>query len=68
MHPKLQEQLDAMEIKLNQIEKTTKQTHRYLLITVWSTVAVIVLPMIGLLFAIPAFLRSIEETMSIIQY
>lgn len=51
---KLEEQNTKIDLILNSVEKTRK----YFLVTMWITIIVIVLPMIGLFFVIPQFLSS----------
>lgn len=68
MEQELHERLEALEVKINEIHEATRKTQQYLKITAWVTVIVLVLPMIGLLFAIPAMLSGIDEAMNILQY
>ncbi|MDO8601663.1 MAG: hypothetical protein Q7R62_00820 [bacterium] len=51
MEPDIQEKLDA-------IYKSVEKTRKYFKWTLIVSIVVIVLPLIGLLFAIPAFLKS----------
>ena len=53
MEPDVQEKLDA-------IYKSVEKTRRYFQWTLIISVVVIVLPLIGLAFAIPAFLRVLN--------
>jgi len=53
----LRGKIDALDAKLEETHVLVRKIHRSLLITAWVTVALVVLPAIGLLFAIPAFLE-----------
>lgn len=68
MEQNVQERLDAMEVKIDTTLKAVKKIQWYMTVTAWVTIAVIVLPMLGLLFAIPALLSSYTEAMNLIQY
>jgi hypothetical protein len=50
--------LTEQEKKLDAIYKSTERTRKYILWTVIASVVVFVLPIIGLIFAIPTFLSS----------
>lgn len=52
--------LDALEKKIDAIYVSTERTRKYFLGTLIASVIFFVLPFIGLLFAIPAFLNSFE--------
>ena len=52
------EQLAAMEAKIDRIYASVEKTRKYLLWTAIITIAIIVLPLIGLVFVIPSFLSS----------
>ena len=58
MDPTLQARLDALEKKIDATFVSAEKTRKYLLWTVIITVAVIVLPMIGLVFVIPQFISE----------
>lgn len=47
-----------MEAKLDAIYTSTEKTRRYFHIVMWVTIAMVVLPFIGLIFIIPAFISS----------
>ncbi|MCA9368022.1 hypothetical protein KC887_07245 [Candidatus Kaiserbacteria bacterium] len=68
MDPKLQEQLDSIELRLGETKASVDKMLWYMKVTAWVTIAVIVLPLIGLLFAIPALLRTMNEAMSLVQF
>lgn len=47
-----------MGAKIEAIYVSVEKTRRYFQIVMWVTIVVVVLPFIGLLFAIPAFINS----------
>lgn len=49
----------TLELKIDATYAAANKTRRYLLWTLIISVAVIVLPLIGLAFAIPAFMSSL---------
>lgn len=53
MEDKIQQQLDELEIKISEIHLSTKRTEKYLKVTFWITVTVVVVPMIIALFVVP---------------
>lgn len=58
MDPKIQEQLDEQEIKINEILASVRKTEKYMRMTFWITIAVVVLPAVLLAFAIPSIISS----------
>ena len=50
--------LSALEAKIDAIYVSVEKTRKYFLWTLIITVALFILPLIGLLFAIPAFISS----------
>jgi len=58
MDPKLQQQLDELEIKVSEIHVSTKKTERYMKLTFWMTLAVVVLPMLIAAIAVPYIIRT----------
>lgn len=54
----LQRRLDALEQKLNDTFVSAEKTRKYLLAIIVVSVVAFVLPLIGLLFAIPSFLST----------
>lgn len=57
----LRDRLVALEKKIDAAYHASEQTRRYLLWTLIGSVAVFVLPLIGLVFAIPSFLSSYSQ-------
>ncbi|MDR3548680.1 MAG: hypothetical protein P4M11_10530 [Candidatus Pacebacteria bacterium] len=58
MESELSNKLAALEEKVDNIYKSVEKTRKYFLWTLIISVAVVVLPAIGLLFAIPYFLNT----------
>ena len=53
--------LDAIKLqdeKINEIYKSVEKTRKYILYISIASIAIFVLPLIGLLFAIPSFISS----------
>lgn len=68
MDQQLQDRLDAIEAKVDATLKSVKKIQLYMSIAFWITVAVIVLPLIGLIFAIPSMISTYTEAMNLLQY
>ncbi|MBX9906691.1 hypothetical protein K2X96_02205 [Patescibacteria group bacterium] len=58
MENEILERLKAQEAKIEAIYESVEKTRKYFLVVMWVTVALVVLPAIGLVFALPAFLSS----------
>ncbi len=58
MEPNLAQKLAELEQKINSIYVSVEKTRKYFLWTMILTVALFVLPLIGLAFAIPSFLHN----------
>jgi len=58
MEPEIQTKLAELDTKLNAIYTSVEKTRKYFLILMWVTVAMVVIPIIGLLFVVPAFINS----------
>lgn len=58
MDQEIKNKLDEQALKIDAIYTSVEKSRKYFLTTMWITVLVIVLPMIGLLFVIPSFLSS----------
>ena len=59
MDQEIKNRLDAQEVKMDAIYKSVEKTRKYFLIMTWVTIIVIVLPLIGLMFAVPSFWKII---------
>lgn len=58
-----EERLAQLEAKIDAIYVSVEKTRKYLLWTMIVTVAVVVLPAIGLVFAVPSFISSYNQTL-----
>lgn len=64
MEEDLKRRLDAQDAMLARIATSSEKTRKYFLWTLIATVAVVVLPLIGLLIVIPQFLSSYTSALS----
>ena len=64
MDPKIQEQLDEQEIKINEILKSVRKTENYMKWTFWTTIIVFVLPLLLLAFALPKIINTYTQTLN----
>jgi len=62
MDQQLLQRLEGVERRLEEIYISSEKTRKYFLVTMWVTIAFLVLPAIGLFFAVPAFLNSYSST------
>ena len=58
MEQEMQQALDAQNTKLDAIYESSEKTRKYFLTMIWISVAMVALPVLGLLFAIPVFIRT----------
>ncbi len=58
MEPDISIRIAALEEKIDKIYVSVEKTRKYFLWTMIVTAALVVLPAIGLVFAIPAFLQN----------
>ena len=65
MDPQSMQKLVELEQKIDQIYVTTEKVRKYFLWTLIVTLAMVVLPAIGLVFAIPSFLSTYSNIDSI---
>ncbi len=56
MDTELKQKVEALESKIDKIYQSVEKTRKYFLWTLITTLAFFILPLIGLLFAIPKFL------------
>ena len=66
--PELVARLDALEAKIDKAYHASEMVRKYLFWTGVITIALIVIPAIGLAFAIPAFLSSYTTTLNGLGY
>jgi len=57
------ERIAALEKKIDDIYVSVEKTRNYLLWTLIITVGMVVLPAIGLMFAVPSFISTYNETL-----
>ena len=58
MEQEINKKLIELDIKIDKIYKSVEKTRKYFLWTGIITVAVIVLPLIGLMFVLPSFMSN----------
>jgi hypothetical protein len=66
MDQELEARLKAQDEKLEQIYVSVEKTRKYFLFTMVSTLVFFLVPVIGLMFAIPALLDSLSTTSQMI--
>lgn len=64
MEQEIKEKLSLQDQKLDAIYKSVEKTRKYFLWTLIITIATILLPLIGLAFVIPMFLRTLSTALS----
>jgi len=55
------ELLKRQDEKIDKIHESVEKTRKYILIVTIATIVAFVLPLIGLLFAIPSFLKTYSQ-------
>jgi uncharacterized membrane protein YukC len=60
METELMQKLQAQDEKLEQIYQSVEKTRKYFLWTMIATVVTFVLPLIGLMFAVPFLMSSLS--------
>lgn len=66
MEPSLQQQLDEQTAKLDAIIASVRKTEKYLKLTFWITIILIVLPIVGMIFVIPPMIDSYMSTLNVL--
>ena len=64
MDPELTSRLDRLEQKIDAAYEAAHKTERYLFWAFVASIVAFVLPLIGLLLAVPAFLSSYNSTIN----
>ena len=64
MNEDLQKRIEEQGVKIDAIYKSVEKTRKYFLTIIWITVIAVVLPIIGLVFAIPSFLNTYTSTLT----
>lgn len=62
MDQEISKRFDALELKVGEVYRSVERMRKYFLWTLIITVAVIILPLVGLAFAIPAVLNMYNAT------
>ncbi len=63
METEINKKLDALEVKIDAIYVSVEKTRKYFFWTMVITVVVLVVPIIGMMFAIPAFLNNYSDAL-----
>lgn len=64
MDEQILKKLEEQDAKIEAIYVSVEKTRKYFLITMWVSLALFVLPLVGLLFAIPAFINSYTSALN----
>ncbi len=64
-HEEILNRLESQKEKLDEVFKSVEKTRKYFLIIIWISIIVFVLPLIGMMFAVPSFLDSYSAILSI---
>ena len=59
----LKKKIEEQGIKIDAIYKSVEKTRKYFLMIIWITIIAVVIPIIGLAFAIPSFLSNYTNTL-----
>jgi len=62
MEQDMQKKLDEQTAKLDAIFVSVEKTRKYFLVTLWISVLVIILPLIGLIIVVPFFISTFSQT------
>lgn len=63
METEINKKLGALEVKVDAIYVSVEKTRKYFFWTMIVTVVVLVVPLIGMLFAIPAFMSNYSDAL-----
>ena len=64
-HEEILSKLNTQEEKVDAIYKSVEKTRKYFLIIIWISVIAFVLPLIGVMFAIPSFIETYSSVLSL---
>ena len=64
-HEEIISKLNTQEEKVDAIYKSVEKTRKYFLIIIWISVIAFVLPLIGVMFAIPSFIETYSSVLSL---
>jgi hypothetical protein len=65
MDAELAQKLQEQAVKIEEIREAVKATRRYMQITFWVTIIFLVLPLFGLLYAVPKVMNSYMGSINI---
>ena len=63
MDEELNKKIEEQGLKIDAIYKSVEKTRKYFLIIIWVTILGVVLPIIGLVFALPSFLSNYTNSL-----
>lgn len=63
MDEKLQQQIDEQEVKIDQILNSVRKTEKYMRLTFWVTMAVVVLPLLAGVIIAPYLVSQINQSL-----
>jgi hypothetical protein len=63
MDQELKNKLDEQAVKIDAIYKSVEKTRKYFLMIIWITVLAVVIPIIGLFFALPSFISNYTDAL-----
>lgn len=63
MDPEINNRLDQQSAQIEQILTSVKKTEKYMRLTFWTTVVVVVLPFLIMLVAIPMIVSSLSSSL-----
>ncbi len=63
MDNQIEQRLLAQEEKIDAILTSVKKTEKYFKTTLWVTIIMFVVPLLGLIFIIPSFIASYTSTL-----
>jgi hypothetical protein len=55
----LVQKLEKQSAQIEEVSRSVNQMKKYMMLTFWITLAVVVLPLVGLLFAIPTLMSGL---------
>lgn len=63
MENELLQKIEAQEAKIDAIYTSVEKTRRYFVVTLWITVIMVILPLLGLIIVVPMFVDSLTANM-----
>ncbi len=66
MESDIKQQLAEQTQKIDAIYTSVEKTRKYFLVVMWVSLAMVVIPAIGLLFVIPVFLNTYTSSLGLI--